>query len=120
MVESGGGINMVNFYKIKMKIYSLILSELCITLINSWRNDVSGWNYDRYKLMNKKKTISFWIASGRWFFDIETNNQRTGYIGLFERHILWHEFNQIRKKINKQKKQLEHENLIKSLGGSSV
>jgi len=94
IAENGGGTNMFNFYKIKMKIYSLILSDLCITLINSWRDDSFGWEYGRHYLKNKKSYITFWIANGRWFFNIEVDGNHNGSspIGLFERHILWHEF----------------------------
>jgi hypothetical protein len=117
-------MNLNPFKFVKRLIYRLVLSELCISLIDSWKMKGSEWSYDHYHLTHKKSKMRLWVANGRWFFNVCKDNgsdhEGSSPIGLFERHLLWNEYNTIMKATRKAKAKKLHDDLIAQLKSEEV
>ena len=108
----------IKFPKLSIKnlIYRLVLSPTCRELIRSWKENGGDWSYDDYWLKNKKSGINLWVGNGRFFLDIASGNDTSpGLIGIFERHLVWHEFKKILRHSKKSLKQKQHDEVIKKL-----
>ncbi|MCI4438142.1 MAG: hypothetical protein JHC33_15150 [Ignisphaera sp.] len=102
---------------VKKLIYRALLSELSRTLIKSWSEAGSEWQYDSYRLTHKQSKVQLWIGNGRWHFNVCKEGSNTDFdgnipIGYLERHILWHEYSSIMKATKKAKIKKVHADLL--------
>jgi hypothetical protein len=113
-------MNLNPFKLVKKLLYKSILSPLCHSLIKSWSENGSEWNYDSYHLTHKKSNTSLWIGNGRWFFNVIVERSHTGSkpIGLLERHFLWHEYKLVMKTSEKLKNKKIHDELLAKIAPS--
>jgi hypothetical protein len=117
-------MNLNPFKLVKKVVYRLILSELCRSLIKSWRESGSEWTYTSYHLTHEKSKMRLWVGNGRWFFNVckgsSSDHEGSSPIGLFERHLLWNEYNTIMKATRKAKAKKLHDDLIAQLKSEEV
>lgn len=115
-------MNLNPFKFAKKLLLKRLLSPLCHSLIKSWSETGSEWHYDDYHLTHKKSNTTLWIGNGRWFFNVVVDRSHSGGnpIGLFERHLLWHEYKLIMKISDKNKAKRLHDELVAKLTSTEI
>lgn len=85
-----------------------------------WRllDKQDDWKTDEFLTTHTKTEVSFWIANGAFFFDVDDDESilAPGVIGLLERHwLFWKWRIMIGRKHDDQAKRLLHQRVCKSL-----